>query len=138
MGPRKDLQGGKLAPVTQLLRVGQLTALHCSHASCYSPPQLQTSSIALLCRPRPAWTGGKTSSRLELGTLPPSPASGPSSVRTDPTPVPFPPWIPQLPLVALASRALLTSGSQTTFILLRFFFFFFLSVTCMIHFPDLS
>lgn len=44
-------------------------------------PQPQTSNIASPCRPHPAWTGGETSSRLGLGTRPPSPGSGPSSVR---------------------------------------------------------
>lgn len=44
-------------------------------------PQPQTSNTASPCRPHPAWTGGETSSRLGLGTRPPSPGSGPSSVR---------------------------------------------------------
>lgn len=46
-----------------------------------SPSQPQTSNTASPCKPRLAWTGGETSSRSGLGTHPPSPASGPSSVR---------------------------------------------------------
>lgn len=43
--------------------------------------QTQTSNTASLCRPRPAWTGGETSLRSELGTRPPFPGFGLSSVR---------------------------------------------------------
>lgn len=56
---------------------------HCSppQTCTFLPSQTQTSNTASLCRPRRAWTGGKTSSRSELGTHPPFPGSGPSSVR---------------------------------------------------------
>lgn len=53
-------------------------------------PQPQISNTASPCRPHPAWTGGETSSRLGLGTRPPSPGSGPSSVRNLSLPKLFP------------------------------------------------
>lgn len=89
-------EGSKLAPATSPscqarsprclragpgpLQVGTSALLH--HELALLPSQTQTSNTESLCRPRPAWTGGETCSRSELGTRPPFPGFGPSSVRS--------------------------------------------------------
>lgn len=95
-------EGSKLAPATSPscqarsprclragpgpLQVGTSALLH--HELALLPSQTQTSNTESLCRPRPAWTGGETCSRSELGTRPPFPGFGPSSVRSLPLPLP--------------------------------------------------